>query len=260
MELSRKVAIVTGGGGPGTGRAVSRRLALEGATVVVADVDEMAGQETIRAIAASGGSAEFARVDVGVEDEVRQLVEHVETTLGGIDVLVNNASAPFPSQGLLRGWFDAVQVDLLGTMYSTWHAIPSMRRRGAGAIVNISSTSALGHGYKASPSPGYDVAKAGVLRLATMLAPLAEQDKIRVNCLLPDWVATPELVEYCDSLTPEQRVARGVPAELTSLEEISDAVFELITDDGLAGRVMVWWSGEPRRLIPLGDRGHEGWQ
>ncbi len=135
-----------------------------------------------------------------------------------------------------------------------------MRRRGGGSIVNVSSTSALGHGYKPSSSPGYDVAKAGVLRLATMLAPLAERDKIRVNCILPDWVATPEVQEYFDSLTPEQREEQGVPPVLTTLEEIADAVVTLATDESLAGRVMVWWSGQPPRMIPCGDRGHVGWE
>jgi NAD(P)-dependent dehydrogenase (short-subunit alcohol dehydrogenase family) len=160
----------------------------------------------------------------------------------------------------LAGWFDAVQVDLLGTMYATWHAIAAIERGGGGAIVNFGSTSALGHGHKPSSSPGYDVAKAGVARLATMLAPLAEKAGIRVNCLVPDWVATPEVQEYFESLAPDERAAQGVPPVLTTLEEICDAVVKLATDETLAGRILVMWSGQPPRLIPVGDPGHAGWE
>lgn len=260
MQLARKVAIVTGGAGLGMGHAVAERLAREGASVVVSDVDESRGGQVAEAINTAGGKAIFAHCDVGVEDQVRDLVELTKSTYGGLDVLVNIASAPYPPQGLLSGWFDAVQVDLLGTLYATWHAVGLMRRHGGGAIVNFGSTSALGHGHKPSSSPGYDVAKAGVMRLATMLAPLATEAGIRVNCLLPDWVATPEVKEYFDSLTPEQRAEQGVPPVLTSLEEIGDAVLELATDEKLIGRIMVMWSGEPTRLIPVGDPGHAAWE
>ncbi len=193
MGLDGKVAIVTGAGG--VGRAIAMRLVRDGACVVVSDINEPGGVEVQRAISAAGGRAIFVPADVGVESQVQALIERTEQEFGGLDILINNASAPYPPQGLLSGWFDAVQVDLLGTMYATWHAIPAMRRRGGGSIVNVSSTSALGHGHKPSSSLGYDVAKAGVLRLATMLAPLAERDKIRVNCILPDWVATFEVQE-----------------------------------------------------------------
>jgi NAD(P)-dependent dehydrogenase (short-subunit alcohol dehydrogenase family) len=122
-------------------------------------------------------------------------------------------------------------------------------------IVNIGSTSALPHGN--SKAPGYDVAKMGVIRLTTALGWLGEREGIRVNCLVPDWVASPEVKAYFETLTPEQRKRGGVPDVLTSLEEIADAVVELVSDDKLAGRVMIWWSGQPRRLIRVGDPGYE---
>src|ERR1051326_6031588 len=133
-----------------------------------------------------------------------------------------------------------------------------MRRRGGGVIINFGSTSAVGHGYKHCPVAAYDVAKAGVIRLTTTLAGLREKEGIRLNCIVPDWVATPEVKEYWDPLTPDERRERGAPAVLTSLEEIAQAVVDLITDESLAGRVMVWWSGEQPGLIPVGDAGHTG--
>lgn len=260
MPLTGKVAIVTGAGGVGSGRAIARRLARAGAAVVACDVNEPRSRDVVRAIEADGGRATFVPADVSREDQVRAVVETAEATYGGLDLLVNNASAPYEPQGLLAGWFDAVEVDLLGPMYAIWHAIPAMRRRGGGAVVNVGSTSALGHGQKPSNSPGYDTAKAGVMRLTTMLAPLADAERIRVNCLVPDWVATPEVKAYWDTLTPHERKEQGVPDVLITLEEVADAVLELATDERLAGRIMVWWCGQPKRLIRVGDPGHDGWE
>jgi NAD(P)-dependent dehydrogenase (short-subunit alcohol dehydrogenase family) len=141
-------------------------------------------------------------------------------------------------------------------MYGIIHAVEAMRRRHGGAIITIGSTSAVGHGWKHSLSPAYDAAKAGVMRLTTTLAWLKDKHNIRVNCLVPDWVATEEIVNWVQPLTPEQRKAERVPDVLTTLDEIADAMMELIRDETLSGRILVWWSGEPRRLIPVGDRGH----
>ena len=141
-------------------------------------------------------------------------------------------------------------------MYLTLASREAMRRRGGGAIVNIASVSALGHGRKHGHVPAYDVAKAGLIRLTTTLAPLAESEGIRVNCLAPGWIASPQVQAYVDSLDAEQRRADGVPDTLITPEEIADAVFELATDPALAGRVMVWWNDQPRRLIPEGDPGY----
>jgi NAD(P)-dependent dehydrogenase (short-subunit alcohol dehydrogenase family) len=256
MNLAGKVVIVTGSGGAGSGRAVARRMARDGACVVVNDIDDSGGPETVRLITTEGGRASFFRADIGAEREVRALVAFAEKTYAGLDVLVNNASAPYRPAAPLAHWFEAVQVDLLGAMYATLAGIEAMQRRGAGAIVNIGSTSTLGHGRKHSKAPAYDVAKAGIIRLTTTLGWLAREDRIRVNCLVPDWVATPEVKSYFDALTPEQRREQGVPAILTTLDEIADAVVQLATDESLAGRVMVWWSGQSRRLIPAGDPGY----
>ncbi len=187
---------------------------------------------------------------------MRALITFAEATFGGLDILVNNVSAPYRPSAPLEHWEETVRVDLLGPMWGIRHAIDAMRKCGGGAIVNIGSTSTLGHGRKHSGSPAYDVAKAGVIRLTTTLARLRDSDGIRVNCLVPDWIATPEVKSYWDLLTPEQRRDQGVPAVLTTLDEIADAVMRLITDDTLSGRVMVCWSGQPPGLIAAGDPGY----
>jgi NAD(P)-dependent dehydrogenase (short-subunit alcohol dehydrogenase family) len=255
MDLHKKAVIVTGSGGVGSGRAMARRFAREGCDVVVSDINERGGRETVSMIEAEGGNASFCRADVSVESEVRGLIAFAETTYGGLDILINNASAPYEPQGPLTGWFDAIHADLLGAMYGTLHAIEAMRRRGGGSIVNIGSTSALGHGRKHSNSPGYDTAKAGVTRLTTTLGWLHERENIRVNCLVPDWVATPEVKTYYESLTPQQRKEQGVPQTLTTLDEIAGAVIQLVTDETLAGRVLIWWNDRPPQFIAMGDPG-----
>ena len=256
MNLHDKIAIVTGSGGLGTGRATARRLSREGGAVVVSDIDEAGGLHTVELIQAEGGRAAFLRADVGIESDVRALIGFAEATFGGLDILINNVSAPYRPGAPLEHWEETIRVDLLGPMWGVLHAIDAMRKRGGGAIVNIGSTSTLGHGRKHSGSPAYDVAKAGVIRLTTTLARLRDSDGIRVNCLVPDWVATPEVKAYWDTLTPEQRTNQGVPDTLTTLDEIADAMMRLITDDTLAGRVMVCWSGKPPGLIPAGDPGY----
>jgi NAD(P)-dependent dehydrogenase (short-subunit alcohol dehydrogenase family) len=252
MEIAGKVAIVTGSGGGGQGRAVALRLAREGAAVVVSDVDEAGGQETLRRM---GGKGAFFRADVGSESDIRALIAFAEATFGGLDILVNNAGPYLPGDPL-KGWDEILRANLFSAVHGTLHAIEPMRRRGGGAIVYYGSTSAVGHGYKHCPSPAYDVAKAGVARLATTMAWLRDTHGIRVNCIVPDWVATDEIRAYVDPLTPEQRREAGVPDMLTTLDEIATAVLRLITDESLFGRVLVWWSGQPAGLIPEGDPGY----
>jgi NAD(P)-dependent dehydrogenase (short-subunit alcohol dehydrogenase family) len=175
---------------------------------------------------------------------------------GGLHVLINNASAP---QGgdRLQDWAEVLETDLLGAIYVTRWAIDSMRRSSGGAVVNIASISALWHGRKTPGGfPGYDVAKAGLIRMTTRLSSLAKTDRIRVNCLAPGWIATDGPRQYWESLTPAERAARGVPSRLLTIDQVAHAVLRLADDDSLAGRVLVWWSEDTPQLIQWGDRGY----
>jgi NAD(P)-dependent dehydrogenase (short-subunit alcohol dehydrogenase family) len=184
------------------------------------------------------------------------LVSFAEATFGRVSVLVNNASAPRGDEGL-DTWMDPIETDLLGAIYATRWAVEAMRRSHGGAIVNIASISALWHGRKTTGGiPGYDVAKAGMIRMTTRLTSLAETDAIRVNCLAPGWIATDEVRKCWESLTPQERTARGVPSRLLTTDQISEAVVRLAEDTSLAGRVLVWWSEDSPRLIEWGDRGY----
>ena len=256
MPDENHVVIVTGAGGVGCGRSISTRFATGGATVVVSDIDEAGGYETVRLIEEGGGRAAFFPSDVRNESQVKDMILFAETTFGGVSVLVNNASAPKGGDEI-ESWTDSIETDLLGALFATRWAIEAMRRGHGGAIVNIASISALWHGRKTPGGiPGYDVAKAGMIRMTTRLASLARTDGIRVNCLAPGWIATDSVRQYWESLTPEDRMARGVPSRLLTTDQVSEAVLRLAEDRTLAGRVLVWWSEDTPRLVEWGDRGY----
>jgi 3-oxoacyl-[acyl-carrier protein] reductase len=256
MVRDNRVVIVTGAGGSGCGRSISARFAREDATVIVSDISDFGGNDAVRDIERKGGRAAFFQADVRDESQVKQLMAFAEVTFGGVSVLVNNASAPHGAASM-DDWMDAINTDLLGAIYTTRWAIEVMRRGEGGAIVNIASISALWHGRKTPGGiPGYDVAKAGMIRMTTRLASLAETDGIYVNCLAPGWIATEQVRHYWESLEETERIARGVPSRLLTTDQISDAVVRLSEDRSLAGRVLVWWSESAPRLIEWGDRGY----
>ena len=254
-KITAQVVIVTGAGGVGCGRAIAVHFARAGAAVVVSDIQEAGGHETVRLIEDGGGRAAFFRADVRDESQVRELVSFAEAIFGGVTVLVNNASAPHGEA--IAEWTDSIETDLLGAIHATRWAIEAMRRGGGGAIVNIASISALWHG-RTSPGgfAGYDIAKMGMIRMTTRLASLAEKESIRVNCLAPGWVATDFVRQYWESLAPAERIERGVPAQLLTVDQIAEAVLRLASDRTLAGRVLVWWSEKKPRLVQWGDRGY----
>ncbi len=223
MADENRAVIVTGTGGAGCGRSISARFAIGGAAVIVSDIDAAGGHDTVRLIERSGGRGTFFRAGVRNESQVRDLVSFAETAFGSVSVLVNNASAPQSGEGI-DSWMGPLETDLLGALYAMRWAIEAMRRGRGGAIVNIASISALWHG-RGTPGGflGYDVAKAGMIRMTTRLAPLAETDGIRVNCQAPGWIATDGVRQYWESLTSAERAARGVPSQLLTTDQISEA-------------------------------------
>jgi NAD(P)-dependent dehydrogenase (short-subunit alcohol dehydrogenase family) len=254
MEILDRIALVTGGGGPGTGRAIAVRLARAGAAVVAADIDEDGGRETVRRIESEGGRAAFVRADVTAESEVRDMVAFAEATLGGLDILVNSAGGTPPPHfpdAPVEHWSRFLDLNLRAPMLAIHYALAAMSRRGGGAIVNISSVA--GVGYAPHSSPEYSAAKAGLIRLTATLAPLAERVGVRVNCIIPNWIGTEEVKAEIAAMTPAERAE--VPDELTPPEDIAEAVARFVEDDTHAGRVLIWWSGEEPRLLPVSERG-----
>lgn len=243
MELGGRVALATGGAA-GIGRTTALRLAADGAKVVVADVDEAAG----RALAAELEGS-FVCADVSRDADVGAMILHARDEHGGLDVLVNNAggvgSPNYPDAPLDR-WSHVLDVNLRAVMLATQLALEQMAERCGGAIVNVSSVAGIGLGPHAAPE--YAAAKAAVVRFTASLAGLAQDRGVRVNCVCPDWVDTPAVQRSLAKLAPEERSRQTlVPAE-----EIADAIFDLVRDDSLAGRVVVRWRDEDGpRLLPV---------
>ena len=247
MEIENTVAIVTGGGS-GIGRATALRLAQEGATIAVVDVDEEGGRETARQIDATGGIAGFFRADVTSVEEMRKLFEAVESAFGGVDIVHNNAGIitglpRFPETPEAE-WSRMLDINLRGVILGTQLAIGAMRKRGGGAIVNTASLAGIGYGFP--PNPVYAASKGGVVLFTASLAPLKDSDNIRVNCVCPGVVDTPMLTRASEAGSDGERDA--VMQRLRSLpmlqpDDIADAVITLIRDDSLAGRALMVRNG-----------------
>jgi NAD(P)-dependent dehydrogenase (short-subunit alcohol dehydrogenase family) len=251
--MQGQIALVTGAGA-GIGQAIARRLAHEGAAVVVADIDQDAGAETVRQIAAEGGRAACIRADVAVEADVQAMIAFAEQRFGGLDILVNNvgiASPPYFPEAAPAHWGRTLDVNLRGVMLSIQFSTPAMRQRGGGLIVNISSLAGIG--YRPYHAPEYAASKAAMARLTAALGYLKDQAGIRVNCICPGWVATAQVQRYLAGATPEELAVLDYPPPpvLIQPEQIAEAVVMFIQDDTLAGRVMIWPDGKPWQLIAL---------
>jgi len=248
MELEDRVAVVTGAA-MGTGSAIAVRLAAERMRVVVADVDEPGGEETAQRIRDAGAEARFVRADVTDEPMVRAMVAFAEESFGGLDVLVNNAGGTepphFPDAPAER-WRLCLELNLLAPMHAIQAALPALRRRGGGAIVNVASLAGVGGGPH--PSPEYAAAKAGLIRLTEALGPLRERDAVRVNCLAPNWILTERVRRLLAAMPEAERAA--LPPPLSVPEDIAAGVVDVLRDDSLAGRVLMWWRERPN-VAPL---------
>jgi NAD(P)-dependent dehydrogenase (short-subunit alcohol dehydrogenase family) len=179
------------------------------------------------------------------------MVAFAEEEFGGLDVLVNNAGGveePYFPEGDPAHWGRAIDLNLLGTMLAIHFGVRAMKKRGGGAVVNVSSMG--GVGFQPYDLPEYGAAKAGVMRLTASLATLEERSGIRVNCICPGWVDTPASRLTRARMTPQER-EELVPPVLLSPEEIADAIVMFIEDESMAGRVMIWEEGKPWQIVPL---------
>jgi NAD(P)-dependent dehydrogenase (short-subunit alcohol dehydrogenase family) len=250
VELEEKVALVTGAGA-GIGRSVALQLAHEGAVVVIADVDEEAGSSVVREIRSEGEQAAYIVADVASGADVSRMIAFAEDEFGGLDVLVNNAGGvtePYFPDGEPEHWGRTLDLNLRGVMLSIHFGVRAMKKRGGGAIVNVSSMGGIG--FRPYDKPEYGAAKAGVVRRTASLATLKEQTGVRVNCICPGWVDTPASRASRAEMTPEER-EKLVPPVLLQPEEIAEAVAMFVEDETMAGRVIIWKEGEPWQIIPL---------
>jgi 3(or 17)beta-hydroxysteroid dehydrogenase len=199
-RVKGKVAVVTGGG-MGLGRAASLLLASEGASVVVTDIDEASGRDTVRMIAEAGAVSLFLRHDVSREDEWLPVMQAVEQNFGRLDVMVNNAGIAIArnvEETTLDDWKRTMAVNLDGVFLGCKHAIQLMKRTG-GSIINLSSIDGI---IGEADLAAYCASKGGVRTLTKAVAVHCAEARygIRCNSIHPGYIWTPQTEKYLTDL------------------------------------------------------------
>jgi NAD(P)-dependent dehydrogenase (short-subunit alcohol dehydrogenase family) len=194
LRLDGRAAIVTGAA-QRIGREIARTFAQQGASVVVADVQDSLGERVVEEIQAEAGTASYVHADVGSSDAIRGMISTTVERFGRLDILVNNAH--WEKQGSVveleeADWDRSFDVLLKALYLGCKYAIPEMRNVGGGAIINIASV----HAYSVSDRyVTYQTAKAGVVHFTRQVAWDFGPERIRCNCICPGDIPMPSDVE-----------------------------------------------------------------
>ena len=185
IDFTGKKAIVCGGS-RGIGKAIALGFAACGGDVSICARDPKALEETRAEIAKLGRKAHAASADLADGDKVRSYVRDAVASLGGVDLLVNNASA-FGMSDDDKGWGSSLAVDMMAIVHATQEAYPALKQV-QGSVVNISSISAL---HSAARQPPYGAIKAAVIHYTVTQAAMYAKDRVRVNCIAPGSIEFP---------------------------------------------------------------------
>jgi NAD(P)-dependent dehydrogenase (short-subunit alcohol dehydrogenase family) len=230
-RLAGRVALVTGAAS-GIGRATAGRLMSEGAAVLVTDVQEDLGAQTVAELSEGGGRAAFLRQDVSSEEDWAAAVEHAVSHLGRLDILVNNAGMgdlKTIEDTTLEEWHRTIEIDQTGVFLGMRTAAPALRESGRGSIVNISSIFGTSGGF--GTSPAYHAAKGAVRTLTKNAALHWATEGIRVNSVHPGFILTPILEPTKGTPYWEAMVSMTPMGHLGAPEDIAAAVAYLASDD-----------------------------
>jgi NAD(P)-dependent dehydrogenase (short-subunit alcohol dehydrogenase family) len=234
MRLDDQVALITGASS-GIGRETARLFASEGASVVVADVDDAGGSETVRLIEESGGRAQYVHADVSSAIDCENMVAVAEKEFNQLNILFNNAGIMHSNDGDAEQtddevWDLTMRINLKGVFLGCKFGIPALRRAGGGSIVNTASFVALLGA--ATPQIAYTASKGGVLAMTRELAVIHARENIRVNALCPGPLRTELLMKFLDTDEKKQRRLVHVPmGRFGEAKEMAKAALYLASSD-----------------------------
>jgi NAD(P)-dependent dehydrogenase (short-subunit alcohol dehydrogenase family) len=228
--LDKKVAIVTGAGS-GIGKAIAILYAAEGAKIVVSDIDEGGGYETVDEIKKNGGTAIFVKADTSKPGDSERVVQEAVAQLGGLHIAVNNAGIGGPLSPVgeypVEGWDKVIGINLSGVFYGLRYQIPAMLKSGGGSIVNIASI--LGK-VGSRGSCAYVAAKHGVIGLTETAALEYADQKIRINAIGPGYIITPLLTKALNDAQMKALVGLHPMGRLGTSEEVAALALWLNSD------------------------------
>lgn len=228
--LQNKVAVVSGAGS-GIGRAIAEAYAREGAKVIVADINENHGKETVDHISGKGGEAFFVKADSSSAEENKKLVEAVVAKYGRLDIACNNAGMGGPAAPTGEydpdAWDKVIALNLNGVFYACRYQIEQMLKNGGGSIVNIASI----HGTVAAPnSPAYTASKHGVVGLTKNIGAEYGTQNIRCNAVGPGYIETPLLTDHLNKDMMQAVADKSTMKRLGKPDEIAELVVFLSSD------------------------------
>ena len=233
-DVSGKRIVVTGGAS-GIGEGSARLLAERGAHVVISDLNSDTGESVVNALNAAGHSAYFFAADVSDANQVNDLVQFANQTLGGIDVMINNAGVdhkPKPMTEVPQSDFDRnMAVNVNGVWYCMRSVLPIMIAQGKGQIINVASVA----GLRSTPLlSAYGASKHAVMGLTKAAAVEYAKANIRVNAICPSFVDTPMVQNTLKIINEraQQATIRANPMKrLGKVEEIAYAIAWLSSDE-----------------------------
>ncbi len=244
LPLLGKVALITGGG-RGIGKAISLRLAQQGADIVVNYVrNQVPAEETAEAARSMGRRALTVRANVGKIEDIQRLFSQIEAELGGLDIFISNAASGFNRPAMLQketGWDHTLNVNARALLFATQSAVPLMKARGGGSIIAITSPGSQ------RVLPDYvavGASKAALESLVRYLAVELAPDNIVVNAVSPSIVETDALRHFASLSDPEvlNRAVANTPAgRLVQPEDVAGVVAFLCSPDAamIRGQVIV---------------------